>query len=238
MSEAPPTSATARSKTPSGAIPAAKPKWAFWKGLLTGAVFEIPLLAATVWVLAHVGIGDPEVELMHVVRFTTVFAGLAALFTAGGIGRLAAYVTVAKGRRRAVIAAARAHAIASAGLLVIAMIPLGHFPVTPSGWVGLAAAGLVPGLICGALIGFVCSGVTPVNLTDVWLLAQRPTGALRQLIDPRDLVKLGAALRTRTTNLFEGIFEPAPLPPEKQPPDKAPAKPAEPAPPSDADRKG
>jgi hypothetical protein len=193
--------------------------------MLTGVAIEVPLLALTIWVLAQLGVGDPDVGLMRIVRLTTVFAGVAALCTAGGIGSLAASVSVERGRGRAVFVAARAHAIASAGLVLIAAIPHGHLPTTHAGWATLAAAGLVPGAVCGALIGFVCGGVTPVGLADVWSLATRPSEALRQLLDPKDLVKLGAALRTRTSNLFEGIFEPgAPAP--KQPPAGPKASPA------------
>ena len=55
---------------------------------MTGAAIEIPAIAATVWGLSWVGIGDPDVTFMHVLRLTTVFAGIAAVLTAGGIGRL------------------------------------------------------------------------------------------------------------------------------------------------------
>jgi len=206
-------------------IPVAKPRWAFFKGLLTGAAIEVPLIALTVWVLGQNGFGDPDVSLMRIVRLTAVFAGVAALFTAGGIGRLAAFASLEGGRRRAMFVGARAHAVAGSGLVIIAAIPHGHFPIDPWGWVTLAGAGLIPGAICGAVIGFVCGGVASVGLADVWSLAQRPSGALRQLLDPRDLVKLGAALRTRTTNMFVGIFDPAPPPPK--PTETAP--PVEPA---------
>ena len=182
---------------------------------MTGAAIEIPILAVTVWVLAQIDLADPDADFMRIMRLTSVFAGIAALFTAGGIGRLAAFAAASGGRRRAVFVAARAHAVASAGLVIIATIPHGHFPNGPWGWFGLAIAGLVPGALCGAAIGFVCGGVTAVGLADVWSLAQRPTGAIRQLLDPKDLVKLGSALRGRTTNMFEGMFDPAPLPPEK-----------------------
>jgi hypothetical protein len=65
------------------------------------------------------------------------------------------------------------------------------------------------------LIGLVCSSQAAlVQLTDVWALARRPRVALRSLLDPDDLARLGSALRTRTTNLFDGIFDPAPLPPK------------------------
>ena len=50
--------------------------------------------------------------------------------------------------------------------------------------------------------------------------------ALRSLIDPEDLVRLGAALRARTTNLFEGIFEPAPRPADAPAPPAAAPEPA------------
>ncbi len=213
MSDPKPTIVTPRS---SRQIPVVRPRFAFFKGFLTGAAIEVPLLAITVWLLARSGIGDPDVGLMRIMRLTTVFAGIAALATAGGIGRLAAAVSAEHGRRRAVFVAARTHAVAGMGLVLIAAIPHGHLPTSPAGWIWLAAAGLIPGAICGAMIGFVCGGAAPVGLAEVWSLAQRPSEALRQLLDPKDLVKLGAALRTRTSNLFEGIFEPgAPAP--KQP---------------------
>jgi hypothetical protein len=224
MSEPNPSLPSARS---SKEIPVAKPRWSFFKGLLTGAAIEVPILAFTVWVLAQVELADPDAGFMRIMRLTTVFAGVAALFTAGGIGRLAAYASLDGGRRRAVIVSARAHAVASAGLVVIAVIPHGHFPATHWGWIGLACTGLIPGAICGAIIGFVCgSPTTSVGLAEVWSLAQKPSGALLQLLDPRDLVKLGAALRTRTTTLFEGIFDPAPAPPPEAKPTDEPKPPA------------
>jgi hypothetical protein len=207
-----------------GVLPVQKPRWAFWKGLLAGAAIEIPLVALTVWALARLGVGNPDVELMRIVRLTTVFAGPAALLTAGGIGRLAADALVEVGRRRAVLRAVRAHAVAGAGLVLIAAIPHGHLPGHSYAWLAFPAGGLACGAIAGALIGFVCSSQTSlVGLSDVWSLARRPRVALRNLLDPDDIVRLGSALRTRTTNLFEGIFDPAPLPPK-------PA--AEPAPPA------
>ncbi len=212
-------------------LPAAPAPWGFFKGLLTGAAIEIPALAATVWLLARSGFGDPEAGFMRIMRLTTVFAGIAAVFTAGGIGRLAAYASAEGGRRRAVFVAARAHAVASAGLVIIAAIPLGHLPATSWGFIPLPLAGLVSGAVCGALIGAVCGGVAPVGFGDVWSLARKPTDALRHLLSPEDIIKLGSSLRTRTTHLFEGIFEPA----EKRPDDKTPpadAKPADPAEPA------
>jgi hypothetical protein len=151
---------------------------------------------------------------MRIVRLTAVFAGPAALLTAGGIGRLAADAVVEVGRRRAVMRAVRAHAAAGAGLVLIAAIPHGELPGHSYAWLAFPGAGLVVGAAAGAVIGFVCTGQAIVQLMDVWSLARRPRVALRNLLDPEDLVRLGSALRTRTTNLFEGIFEPAPLPPK------------------------
>lgn len=190
-----------------------KPRWGFWKGLVTGVAIEVPSLTATVWGLAQLGVGNPEVPVMRIMRLTTVFAGVAALFTAGGIGRLAAYASADGGRRRAMYVAARAHAAASVGLVLIAALPHGQLPGHSLAWLAFPAGGLVAGAVCGVLIGLVCGGTAPVELADVWSLARRPSEALRSWLDPRELVRLGAAVRHRTTNLFEGMFDPAPLPP-------------------------
>jgi hypothetical protein len=198
-------------------ISAHKPRWGFWKGMLTGAAIEVPALTAAVWVLAQLGIGNPEVPAMRIVRLTTVFAGVAALFTAGGVGRLSAYASIDGGRRRAMFVAARAHAAASAGLVLIAAIPHGQLPGHSLEWLAFPAAGLVTGAACGVLIGFVCGGAAPVELADVWSLARKPSEALRSWLDPRELVRLGAAVRHRTTHLFEGMFDPAPPPPPSTP---------------------
>jgi hypothetical protein len=196
-----------------------KPRWGFWKGMLAGVAIEVPALTAAVWVLAWLGIGNPDVPVMRIMRLTTVFAGVAALFTAGGVGRLAAYASIDGGRRRAVFVAARAHAVASAGLVLIAAIPHGQLPGRSLAWLALPAGGAVVGAACGALIGLVCSGAAPVDLADVWSLARLPSAALRSWLDPRELVRLGAAVRHHTSHLFEGMFDPAPPPP---PPDAPP----------------
>ena len=206
------------------------PRWGFFKGLLTGAVIEVPGLTGGVWLLAHLGVGDRNASWMHILRLTTVFAGVAALFTAAGIGRLAAYASVDKigGRRHAMTIAGRAHAAAGAGLILLAAIPLGHFPERHIAWLLIPLMGALIGALCGAIIGAVCSGPSPVRIADLMGLAiRRPSEALRQLLDPEDLVKLGAAVRHRTTRVFEGMFEPARKPPAP-PPDKPESKPAEP----------
>jgi hypothetical protein len=207
-----------------------KPPWGFWKGLAAGVAIEVPALTAAVWGLAQIGIGNPDVPVMRILRLTTVFAGVAAVFTAGGIGRLAAYASIDGGRRRAMLVAARAHAAASAGLVLIAAIPHGQLPGRSLAWLAFPAAGVVVGAACGAVIGLVCGGMAPVELGEVWSLARRPSDALRSWLDPRELVRLGAAVRHRTSHLFEGLFEPAAPPPEPA------APPAEPPPAADATR--
>jgi hypothetical protein len=188
--------------------------------MLTGVAIEVPALTAAIWLLARLGFGNSEASVMRIMRLTTVFAGAAAVFTAGGIGRLSAYATAEGGRKRAMFVAARAHAAASAGLVLIAAIPHGHLPGRSPAWLAFPAGGLVVGTACGLLIGLVCSGAAPVELADVWSLARRPSEALRSWLDPRELVRLGAAVRHRTSTLFGGMFEPAPPPPS------ADAKPA------------
>lgn len=201
----------------SARLPAAfPPRWAFFKGLLTGAVIEVPALAAGVWLLARFGVGDPDVPFMKILRLTAVFAGIAAVLTAAGVGRLAAHASIERqgGRRRAMRVARRAHAAASAGLILIAAIPHGNLPDPGIVWVTLPAMGALVGLGCGMVIGFVCGGAGQVRIGDVMAAAiKRPSEALRQLLDPEDLIKLGAAVRQRTTNMFEGLFEPAQRPP-------------------------
>lgn len=184
-------------------------------------VIEIPALAVGVWLLARIGVGDPSVPFFKILRLTTLFAGLAAVFTAGGIGRVAAFASVEKdgGRRRAMQVAARTHAIASMGLIFIAIVPHGNLPDRGFAWLAIPAMGALVGAVCGMAIGAICSGAAPVRIGDVMALAiKRPSEALRQLLDPEDLIKLGAAVRNRTTQMFEGMFEPAQKPP--QPDDK------------------
>jgi len=161
---------------------------------------------------------------MRILRLTTLFAGIAAVFTAGGIGRLAAYASIEKhgGRRRAMWVGARAHAAAGVGLIMIAAVPHGHLPLTKMGWLALPAMGAVVGAVCGAIVGAVCGAASPVKISDVLGAAiKKPSEALKQLLDPEDLIKLGAAVRNRTVGMFEGIFDPAERRPD-EPPGTAP----------------
>jgi hypothetical protein len=190
------------------------PRWGFVKGVVTGAVIEAPALAAGVWLLARLGLGDPELPYMDLLRITAVFTGIAAVLTAGGIGRLAAQASITPGRRiRAMVVAARAHAVAGPALALIAVVPHGDLPHAPWPWIWLVVIGATVGAACGAAIGLVCGGVAPVGIGDVVALARTPTHALRQLLSPEDLMKLGAAVRQRTSQMFVGMFEPAQRPP-------------------------
>jgi len=225
-----PTSPTPRpSKRNSAGLPAARtPRWGFFKGFLTGAVIEIPAIALGVWVLARFGAGDPQVAFMRVLRLTTIFAGIAAVLTAAGLGRLAAHASVAGGRRRAAWVTGRAHAVASIALVIIAAIPHGHIPGRGPIWLLYPLVGIAIGFACGALIGVVCGGAAPVGIADVWSIARLPGGMIKNILAPEDLARLGAALRDRTTHLFEGMFDPAPKAPDEKPPDpKHPPKPDE-----------
>ncbi|HEX4452711.1 MAG TPA: hypothetical protein VH143_17665 [Kofleriaceae bacterium] len=161
---------------------------------------------------------------MSVIRLTAVFAGIAAVLTAAGIGRIAAQASIEQvgrgdeislgGRRHAAWIAARTHAVAGIGLLVIAAIPQGHVPQHHAGWLAMIPIGALVGAACGAAIGIVCGGSAPINILDVLALARTPTAKLRTLLDPEDLVKIAAVVRARTTRVFHAMFDPAARPPD------------------------
>jgi len=209
-------------------LPTAPPPWGFFKGLLTGSVIEVPALAAGVWLLGRLHATNPDADFMRILRLTAVFAGIAAMLTAAGIGRRAAWASVDAigGRKHAMIVAARAHAAASAALIVIATIPQGHLPDHARGWLLIPLIGALVGAVCGAVIGAVCGGASPLHLGDVLELARTPGHALTQLLDPKDLVKLGTRMRSRTRQVFQGMFDPLDRPAEK-PPSETDKKPPE-----------
>lgn len=208
-----PTAKAPRSRSDTGFPGARPPRWAFFKGLLAGAVIEVPTIALGVWGLARLGVGNADAPYAEVLRLTAVFTGLAGVLTAAGIGRLAAYASIEGGRRRAMLVGARAHAVAGAALVLIAAIPLGHLPARPIGFTAILGAGLVVGAILGAAIGLVCGGTA----TTVFALARKPSDALRQLVDAPDLARLSAAVRDRTSKIFSGMFDPAEPPPSEPP---------------------
>ncbi|MCE9578398.1 MAG: hypothetical protein K8W52_35050 [Deltaproteobacteria bacterium] len=156
------------------------PAFAFWKGAAVGMVVVLPATAGAVWFIGRLGIGNPNAGFIHVLRLTVVFAGLATVLTAGGVGRLAAQASVEKGGglARAVRIGARTQAVAGAGLLILAAIPEGDLPHSPWAWAALGAAGAVVGAATGALIGALCGGPAPVTLSDVVAIARWPTDAI------------------------------------------------------------
>jgi hypothetical protein len=139
------------------------PAHGFWKGAAAGLLVVIPAAAITVWLAARVGILDQDAGLISCLRMALVFGGLAAVLTAGGVGRLAAQASIegTGGRIRAVIAGARAMAAGGAALTLIAAIPLGGLPAGPTGWISLVVAGAISGAASGVLIGMACSGEMP-----------------------------------------------------------------------------
>jgi hypothetical protein len=205
----------------------------FTKGAIVGAVVAIPAIAGTIWLLSRSGFGDPALPLLRAVRVTTLFAGIATVLTAGGVGRLAAQVAIegaAAGAspRRPMWVAARVFAIAGVGLTIIAAIPHGHLPDHWPGFLVIGAAGAVVGAAIGVAIGATCGGSVPLGLTDVMALARWPTEALRALLEPEDLAaaaKAGPRRRRRITIPF--LF---PATPPTEPPADAPAAAPTPAP--------
>jgi hypothetical protein len=137
------------------------PRHAFWKGAGTGVLVVIPLVAFAVWGAAKVGVTHHRDGVIACLRMTVIFAGIAAVLTAGGVGRLAAEASAEGGRPRAVLVGARAMAAGGAALTMIAAIPHGHLPMTPAGWVALAALGAIAGAGGGTVIGLACAGELP-----------------------------------------------------------------------------
>jgi hypothetical protein len=78
----------------------------------------IPASALTVWASARVGLLDQDAGVIACLRLAVVFAGLAAVLTGGGVGRLAAQASIERkgGRVRAMMVAAGAMAPAGATL--------------------------------------------------------------------------------------------------------------------------
>jgi hypothetical protein len=182
-------------RRPSAAIPAvarsgkplapARPPFGFWKGLVVGGIVVVPAIAAAVWTLARLGIGKTGLGYVQAVRFTGLFAGIPALLTAAGIGRLAAQASIEGrgGRLRAVWMAALAQAASGIGLIIIAAMPNGDMPMEPARWGWLACGGVIAGALCGAVIGLACGGpmpdVSPRELARDLLITQ-PTELLRR----------------------------------------------------------
>ncbi|MEZ4367409.1 MAG: hypothetical protein R2939_14210 [Kofleriaceae bacterium] len=140
------------------------PPWAFLKGVVLGAVVGVPTVGLTVWLLGHAGLGARDRALTATIQTAAIFAGVATVLTAGGVGRLAAHASVTGrgGRRRATLVAGRAFAAAGAGLVLIAQIPGGQLPSEPWRWAMSAGAGAVAGAVVGVVLGLACGGRAPV----------------------------------------------------------------------------
>jgi hypothetical protein len=129
------------------------PPYAFLKGSILGLVVLIPLTALALLLLAQIGIGDRDASYVTLIAFVAVFAGLPAILTAGGIGRVAARTAIARGHARAVAVAALDAAIAGAGLVLLAIVPLGEVPSSLGHWLWISGLGAVAGALGGAVIG-------------------------------------------------------------------------------------
>jgi hypothetical protein len=98
--------------------------------------------------------------------------------------------------------------VAGVALILIAAIPHGHLPERVFGWLPIVLMGVLVGAWCGAVIGAICGNTGPVRIGDVMAAAiKRPGEALRSLLDPEELIKLGAAVRQRTTHMLESLSE-------------------------------
>jgi hypothetical protein len=182
--------------------------WAFTKGLIAGAVLVVPVIAACVWLLGRMGYANPTLPMLKSIRSTAVFAGVAAILTAGGVGRIAAQAAMEDGatRKRPLVVATRAFAVAGAGLTMVAAIPHGHLPDHWSGWLAISVFGALAGAACGVVIGAVCGGAAQLGLTDVVALARWPTDALRALLEPEDLAAAVKHGRRRRRITFPFLF--------------------------------
>ncbi len=158
---------------------------------------------------------------MTVVRMTSLFVGLPALVTAGGLGRFAAYETTQLERRDAVIRAVGVHALAGLLLTFIAALPHGYLPVSALNWLAMGIVGLTAGALCGAVIGIACTGAPPRQVQEMFSLVKRPGMSLRHLIESEDLGRIGAAVRHRASLMFDGLLDPAAPRPEGASADEA-----------------
>ena len=131
------------------------PPYSFLKGSILGLVVFIPLTAMALWLLAQIGIGDRGASYVRLIAFVAVFAGLPAILTAGGIGRVAARAAVEPGRRqsRAVAIAALDAAICGAGLVLLGVVPLGEVPGSLDHWLWITGVGAAAGALGGVVIG-------------------------------------------------------------------------------------
>lgn len=141
----------------------------FAKGAAVGILALIPAVAATVWAAGSLADFGARPSMIEALRLTALFAGLPAVVTAGGVGRLAGQASLDGGRPRAMWVAARALAFAGGALMVIAAIANQVVPWTPAGWLALIGAGAVAGALAGLGVGLACGGPMPsLSELGVW----------------------------------------------------------------------
>jgi hypothetical protein len=133
------------------------PRGAFVRGAMIGLVVGLPAIAGIAFLLSFLEIGgDPTAPFARVIAFASVFAGIPALISAGGIGRLVARASAANPQRpvaAAIFAAVLPFAAVGAGLAILTIVPLGAIPATPADWAMTAGAGAVAGIVAGAILG-------------------------------------------------------------------------------------
>lgn len=149
-----------------------------------GILALIPAVAATVWAAGAVAGLGPQPTMIEALRLTALFAGLPAVVTAGGVGRLAGQASLGGGRPRAMWVAALALAFAGGALVVIAAVANQVVPWTPAGWLALIGAGAAAGALAGLGIGLACGGPMPsLSELGVWPGDVHLTAAVERVVN-------------------------------------------------------
>lgn len=179
-----------------------------------GFLVVIPLISLAIFAASRAGIGEHHLGAIAVLRLVMLFAGLPALATAGGVGRLAAEASLEGGRRRAMWVAGRAMAVGGVGLVIIGAIPCEVTPLEWPGWVVLAVIGLGVGAAAGTVIGLACGGPVP-SLTELGVWPQ-DGGTLGRAVER--VVTRAMRRRRPSTGLRPALPRPPSDPPAGDPP--------------------
>jgi hypothetical protein len=133
------------------------PRDAFLRGAIVAMMVALPATAGAAMFLSSIDVGgDPLAPFERVLAFAAVFAGVPALISIGGVGRLAARASAFAPRRRtaaAISAALPACGAIGAGLTILTLVPLGAVPASTEDWALAAGAGVVAGFVPGAILG-------------------------------------------------------------------------------------
>jgi hypothetical protein len=162
--EVPPTRVVERGRADTANLPVTPPPYGFLKGAVLGLVVLLPLTAFAVYLLAQIGIGDPDATYTQVIAFVAVFGGLPAILSSGGIGRVAARTAVAPrrgGTGWSILVSALATGVVGAGVVILSVVPLGEVPVTLERWLWMIGFGGGAGLVVGIVIGLWVSYGSP-----------------------------------------------------------------------------